>query len=159
MKKVTKKSLDELARIMPALSEEEQRSYVGGTWYFDVSGAFLEQVGTGNDVRIMWMSEYQDFLNQNPRCSSLTQYFSEQESQIRANNPSYTPYSSYDYDYIMSRNMGFSSDIKVPFCITNGLTFADMTPYEQARLKERYPNLDFGTPPDIVYPPTGSVAG
>jgi hypothetical protein len=31
MKKLTRKSLDELAKVMPVISEEEQRNYVGGT--------------------------------------------------------------------------------------------------------------------------------
>ena len=31
MRKVTRKSLDELAKVMPVLSEREQRVYVGGT--------------------------------------------------------------------------------------------------------------------------------
>jgi hypothetical protein len=31
MRKLTRKSLDELAKVMPVISEEEQRNYVGGT--------------------------------------------------------------------------------------------------------------------------------
>ena len=33
MRKVTRKSLDELAKVMPVLSEMEQRSFIGGTEY------------------------------------------------------------------------------------------------------------------------------
>jgi hypothetical protein len=31
MRKLTRQSLDELAKVMPVISEDEQRCYVGGT--------------------------------------------------------------------------------------------------------------------------------
>lgn len=31
MRKVTRKSLDELAKVMPIISEERQKMYIGGT--------------------------------------------------------------------------------------------------------------------------------
>lgn len=41
MKKLTKKSLDELARVMPVISEAKQRVFFGGTWYYDTSGTLV----------------------------------------------------------------------------------------------------------------------
>lgn len=47
MKKITKKSLSELAQVMPALSVQEQRMYIGGAesgrWYtLDQAMAMLD---------------------------------------------------------------------------------------------------------------------
>lgn len=52
MKKLTKKKLDELTKTMPVVDEMEQRNFIGGTFYFDYSGKFLGQIGSGNDVLI-----------------------------------------------------------------------------------------------------------
>ena len=43
MKKLIKKSLNELAEIMPVLSEKNQHECVGGTYFVDASGAFMYQ--------------------------------------------------------------------------------------------------------------------
>lgn len=52
MKKLTKKSLDELAEKMSVVNESEQQSLVGGSFYFDQSGNFLGRYGAGNDIII-----------------------------------------------------------------------------------------------------------
>ena len=54
MKKLTKKSLNELAIMMPILSEIQQKTFIGVTHYYDiVSGTFLGTVGSSNDVRFV----------------------------------------------------------------------------------------------------------
>lgn len=52
MKKLTKKSLDELAKQMPSVSELEQQSLIGGSFYFDQAGNFVGTHGAGNDIII-----------------------------------------------------------------------------------------------------------
>ena len=48
MKKMTKKSLEELARIMPVLSEFEQTQFMGGdTYYMDQFGRITGKKETG----------------------------------------------------------------------------------------------------------------
>lgn len=51
MKELKKKSLDELEKVMPVISKTEQATYVGGTIYFDESGAFIKQVGNSNEIK------------------------------------------------------------------------------------------------------------
>lgn len=53
MKKITKKSLDELAKVMPPMSEQEQRSFIGGERYYSPSGVFLGKVGSSDQIRIV----------------------------------------------------------------------------------------------------------
>lgn len=48
MKKLTRKSLDELARVMPVISEAKQRIYFGGTFYYNNSGQLLGEIPDGN---------------------------------------------------------------------------------------------------------------
>ena len=52
MKKLTRKSLDELAKKMSVLNESEQQNLVGGAFYYDDSGNFLGEYGTGNNILI-----------------------------------------------------------------------------------------------------------
>lgn len=52
MKTLNRMSLDELAKIMPVLSEEEQRQCVGGTAFYNTSGDFIADVGPGDNIRI-----------------------------------------------------------------------------------------------------------
>ncbi len=59
MKKLTKQSLDELAKEMPVLSEEVQISLIGGAKYFDLSGTFLGDIGPGDEMRIISPNEFQ----------------------------------------------------------------------------------------------------
>lgn len=61
MKKLTKKSLEELAQVMPVLSEVEMRECVGGDIvYINADGVFLrkENNPTVNEVRIEGTSFY-----------------------------------------------------------------------------------------------------
>lgn len=55
MKKVTKKSLDELAKVMPPLSVQEQRSCIGGSIYYSPgSGSYLGAWNDGfPDIRVI----------------------------------------------------------------------------------------------------------
>jgi hypothetical protein len=54
MKKMTRKSLNELAIMMPTLNEIQQKTFIGVTHYYDiVSGTFLGTVGSSNDVRFV----------------------------------------------------------------------------------------------------------
>ena len=53
MKKLTRKSLDELARVMPVVDELKKRNYVGGTWYFDKAGVQVAYIDDGSqEIRI-----------------------------------------------------------------------------------------------------------
>ncbi|SFL04934.1 hypothetical protein SAMN05216357_111106 [Porphyromonadaceae bacterium KH3CP3RA] len=52
MKKLTKKSLDELAENALNVSELEQQTIIGGAFYFDYSGNYLGSSGPGSDIRI-----------------------------------------------------------------------------------------------------------
>lgn len=47
MKKLRKTTLDELAKRMPVLSKKEQRSSIGGAWYYDASGNYLGELNEG----------------------------------------------------------------------------------------------------------------
>ena len=54
MKKLTKKSLNELAIMMPILSEIQQKTFIGVTHYCDiVSGTFFGTVGCFDDARFV----------------------------------------------------------------------------------------------------------
>lgn len=79
MKKITKKSLDELAKIMPPLSEEEQRGCIGGTLYFNESGVFLTQIGAGADARICASSDFSAFMSSISWTGTLDGYFAQLE--------------------------------------------------------------------------------
>ena len=52
-KKATKKNLDELREIMPVLSENEQRGYIGAARYYNFEGAFLGTYGSGQEMRVI----------------------------------------------------------------------------------------------------------
>ena len=52
MKKLTKKSLDELANSMSIISDAEQMCYNGGTYVYNSAGTYLGYRGTGSDVVI-----------------------------------------------------------------------------------------------------------
>jgi hypothetical protein len=64
MKKITKKSLDELAEIMPVLSEKNQHECVGGYYYVDENGSgYLET--SGSDMIIYTMNNERDLYFSN----------------------------------------------------------------------------------------------
>ncbi len=52
MKKLTRKSLDELAKTMPIVSKTQQNGYIGGAMYFDSNGNFVGSYGEGNGIII-----------------------------------------------------------------------------------------------------------
>lgn len=56
MKKITRKSLDELAKIMPIINETEQRTYIGGT--MPPSGLYGSQTYTYQEYLAMMASAY-----------------------------------------------------------------------------------------------------
>jgi len=53
MKKRKRFNLSDLARVLPEMDHEEQRSSQGGDWYFAPDGTPLGQVGFGNTVRVV----------------------------------------------------------------------------------------------------------
>ncbi len=53
MKRVLKKSLDELSKVMPIINESEQSSCVGGTFYFDAQGNYFGSKGSGDTIRVL----------------------------------------------------------------------------------------------------------
>lgn len=64
MRVVTKKSLEELAKVMPVIHEEEARAIIGGTIYYDVSGNRLGTVGSSDEIRVVAKEEWEDYNNQ-----------------------------------------------------------------------------------------------
>lgn len=62
MRKVTRKSLDELARVMPVISEENQKAYVGGTSGYTGTTGYTGSTGytgtTGTTGVIGWTGYY-----------------------------------------------------------------------------------------------------
>lgn len=58
MKKLGKSTLEELAKRMPVLTENEQRSSIGGYRYYDESGNFLGEIGSHDTVRITSRDNY-----------------------------------------------------------------------------------------------------
>lgn len=64
MRKVTKKSLEELAEVMPVIYKEEAKSIIGGTIYFDVSGNRLGKVGSSDELRVVAKEEWEDYTDQ-----------------------------------------------------------------------------------------------
>lgn len=53
-RKLTKKNLDELAKKMPVLSEDLQRSFVAGTRFYNLSGDLIHQTYDGSDsIRVI----------------------------------------------------------------------------------------------------------
>jgi hypothetical protein len=61
MKKLTRKSLDELAKVMPVISEDEQRCYVGGTdSYYYYGTGYYGDTGYFGDTGYYGGSGYSD---------------------------------------------------------------------------------------------------
>jgi hypothetical protein len=52
MRKLTRKNLDELAKEMSVISEIQQKTFIGGTFYFDYSGNYLGKIGDSNEMQI-----------------------------------------------------------------------------------------------------------
>lgn len=90
--KLTRKSLDELADIMPVLSEDEQGHCIGGADFYDLSGNFLDSVGPGSDIRIISQRDLNTAM---------------QESQ---NNNDYTYKSSSSWGSYIQQESNLSSD-------------------------------------------------
>lgn len=65
MKKLSRKNLDELAKVMPVLSETEQKAFVGGTVYCDLSGNYLGKVGVGDDLKFISQSDFNYYKDNN----------------------------------------------------------------------------------------------
>jgi hypothetical protein len=61
-KKLTRKSLDELAKEMPTINENMQRSFIGGDIFYDQSGNFLGNFGPGDAFKVISDSEYDDLV-------------------------------------------------------------------------------------------------
>ncbi len=58
-RKLNKQSLEELAKTMPVLSEEEQRKYVGAERYYDeCSGNYLGKAGTNDNILIISAADF-----------------------------------------------------------------------------------------------------
>lgn len=62
MKKLTRKNLDELAKKMPTINENIQRSFIGGDIFYDQSGNFLGNFGPGDAFKVISDSEYGDLV-------------------------------------------------------------------------------------------------
>ena len=62
-RKATKKSLDELRKIMPVLSEKQQRACIGSARYYDVQGNFLGTFGSGLEMRVIAPESFSHLLS------------------------------------------------------------------------------------------------
>lgn len=65
MRKLTRKNLDELAKVMPVISEVEQATYNGGTVYCDLSGHYLGKVGMGDDLKFISSTDFEYYQTNN----------------------------------------------------------------------------------------------
>lgn len=63
MKKLTRKKLDELAQMMPKISEEEANALIGGTIYYNLSGIFLGKVGDSDALRVVASDVWNEYKN------------------------------------------------------------------------------------------------
>lgn len=61
MKKLMRKNLEELAKVMPVICEDEARGIIGGTVYFDVSGNRVGKVGTSDEMRVVSKEEWESY--------------------------------------------------------------------------------------------------
>lgn len=61
-RKLTRKNLDELAKVMPVLSEEVQACCWGGAVYFDENGNRLNRVGSSDEIRVISTTEFNQIL-------------------------------------------------------------------------------------------------
>ena len=53
MKKLEKKTLDELAKIMPVITEKEQSCIMGGVKFYNESGVYLGTIGSSDELRFV----------------------------------------------------------------------------------------------------------
>lgn len=53
MKKLERKTLDELAKIMPVITEEEQGGIVGAVKFYNYSGLYLGSLGSSDELRFV----------------------------------------------------------------------------------------------------------
>lgn len=60
MKKLTHKDLDELAKTMSVLNENEQRERVGGDFYYTTDGTYLGCIGDGAKIVVTDSMSFQD---------------------------------------------------------------------------------------------------
>lgn len=84
MKKLGKSTLEELAKRMPVLSENEQRSSIGGYRYYDESGNFLGEIGSHDTVRITSRDNYNVAI-ENGACSPDSIDFSSASKEAKSN--------------------------------------------------------------------------
>lgn len=52
MRKLIRKNLEELAKVMPTIAENQKNEYVGGSVYFAPDGTRLGKIGTGDDIKV-----------------------------------------------------------------------------------------------------------
>ena len=57
---LTRKSLDELAKVMPVLNEDVQHSYIAGTHYYDLDGNYIGKIGKSDDLRFIDKQLYEN---------------------------------------------------------------------------------------------------
>lgn len=53
MRKLKKKTLDELAKIMPVITEKEQGRIMGGVKFYNESGVYLATIGSSDELRFV----------------------------------------------------------------------------------------------------------
>lgn len=105
---------------MPPLSEEEQRSYVGGTYYFSQSGAFLTQIGDGADIRICSATDFYGFTCGLSWTGSLDGYFAQQELTYRLYQSTGSPYQGATGSYNGVEVDYFSGSMPKPYTDESG---------------------------------------
>ncbi len=88
-RKITKKSLDELAKIMPVLTEQEARECVGAAKFYDISsGNSLGQIGGSTAVRFISINEFETLKSSYPTGGINGKPMT--DSQVDANGKSLT---------------------------------------------------------------------
>lgn len=63
-KKITKKTLDELRKTMPVLSEEEMSKVNGSVMYYNQSGVYIGKIGDSDELRFVGDVPFSDILRQ-----------------------------------------------------------------------------------------------
>lgn len=72
MRKVTRKNLDKLAETMPVIDEIDQKIFLGGTHYYDLSGNYLGKIGSSDNLRFTTPDLYQYYIPINAENGGFT---------------------------------------------------------------------------------------
>ncbi len=60
-RKISRKNLDELAEVMPVLTEQEMSEYIGRTHFCDMQGKHIDDIGTSPTLRFIEPTDLQNY--------------------------------------------------------------------------------------------------